>query len=65
MRDIKTFLSHFENKHLREVKEILHGELEKYHYQALSDPMYRMECMNDVLRDDVMMNMPVLSEPAK
>ena len=64
-RDIKRFLAHFENKHLREVDEIPHGELEKHHYQALSDPMYQMECMNDVLRDDVMMNMPVLPEPAK
>ena len=36
-----------------------HAELERYHYQALSNPLYRMEGMMDVIREEVMMNMPV------
>ncbi len=44
--------------------ELSHAEMQKYHYQALrEDPMYRMEFMMDVLREEMMMNMPVYHEP--
>ena len=42
--------------------EIPHYELEKYHYQALKNPMYRMEYMFDILREELMMNLPYLKE---
>uniref|UniRef100_A0A6M3KUJ8 Uncharacterized protein n=1 Tax=viral metagenome TaxID=1070528 RepID=A0A6M3KUJ8_9ZZZZ len=43
--------------------EIEHGEMQKYHYQALSNPFYLIEGQMDVLREELMMNMPVYREP--
>lgn len=36
-----------------------HAELQKYHYQALKNPAYQLEGMADVLREEMMMNIPV------
>lgn len=40
-----------------------HCELERHHYQALSNPLYTLEGMADVIREDLMMNMPILERP--
>lgn len=38
-----------------------HGELQAEHYEAVkTNPMYRLEGMMDVLREELMMNMPSL-----
>ena len=42
--------------------EISHSELEKDHYQALKNPAYQIEGMIDVLREEMMMNMPYPQE---
>ena len=39
--------------------ELSHAELEQYHYRALSNPLYQVEGLVDVLREEIMMNMPV------
>ena len=43
--------------------EVPHGEMQKYHYQALSNPLYLIEGQLDVLREEIMMNMSVYREP--
>ena len=42
--------------------EIPRAQMQRHHEQALQDPMYRMEGMMDVLREEIMMNMPVFVE---
>ena len=39
--------------------EIEHCELEKWHYQALKSPLYVLDGMADVIREDLMMNAPL------
>ena len=41
-----------------------HAELEQYHYQALSNPLYVLEGLADVMREELMMNMPILPLPS-
>lgn len=43
-----------------------HAELQKWHYQALSNPMYLMEGRLDVLREEMMLNFsPIVEIPVK
>ena len=40
------------------MKELSHAELCSEHYQALKNPMYRMEFMMDVMREELSMELP-------
>jgi len=42
--------------------ELSRAYMQRHHEEALKDPMYRLEGMLDVLREEVMMNMPVFPE---
>ena len=41
--------------------EIPHSVLERFHYKALENPLYALDGMADVLREDLMMQMGGLS----
>ena len=45
--------------------EIEHCDLEKWHYQALKNPLYVLDGMADVIREDLMMNAPESSNGRK
>jgi hypothetical protein len=47
------------------MRSLTHGELEKHHYQALKEnPLYREEFQHDILREELMMAMPIVPETA-
>ena len=35
-----------------------HAQMQSEHYQALKNPQYRLDGMIDVLREEIMLNMP-------
>ena len=42
------------------MNEIPHCEMQKYHYEAIrTNPFYALACQLDVLREEMMLNMPV------
>ena len=42
--------------------ELSHCEMQKEHYQAIQNPLYALEGLTDIMREELLMNMPVLPE---